>query len=409
MKFLSTLRFCSTLAIVALCANFAMAANRLYIEDFSIAPGEEKAVDVILENDVPVTSLQLYWILPEGFTFNRSSTTSSATERLSGDWNISANLHNGQVIVLFEDEYQVTPIEPGKGAICKIYITAPEGFSGRHESLLHDLEINDTDFEIYNPEDHTVIITGQTAGTPLATINASGEEGQEYTVADDLTIMATVQGGLLFATDGAGEWIKILSGDFADDVANMQAFAAGTTKATYNKINGNGQLTLTACPEAGNPADLALTTYDLSQPFAPKANEVINIIGYFYGDVLRGYAGLGQSASLNLAWCTNESSLMVGKQYKIDNAIVQLKEAWKDGDGAPRRINPEDYDYTFQNYEIYPTVLPDTPTAIEEVTVANDAAEQWIDLGGRLLNQQPQAAGIYIRIANGKAQKVVVK
>ena len=325
-------------------------------------------------------------------------------------WKIDEDFGEDVLVMAFDDETN-DPIMPGSGPVLTVDVVADNSFQENKTGQFYDLSLTIGDlFVDYQPEDSEFIIScTMSSGTPLATINASGEEGQEYTVADDLTIMATTQGGLLFATDGAGEWIKILTGNFADDVANMQAFAAGTTKATYNKINGNGQLTLTACPEAGNPADLALTTYDLSQPFAPKANEVINIIGYFYGDVLRGYAGLGQSASLNLAWCTNESSLMVGKQYKIDKAIVQLKEAWKDGDGAPRRINPEDYDYAFQNYEIYPTVLPDTPTAIEEVTVANDAAQQWIDLGGRLLNQQPQAAGIYIRIANGKAQKVVVK
>lgn len=408
MKFLSTLRFCSTLAIVALCANFAMAANNLYVEDLEIAPGETKSVNIILVNDDEIHGIQGFILFPEGITPIEG--TVKRTSRMPGTWLIDEDFGEDVLVMAFDNETN-DPIMPGSGPVLTVDVVADNSFQENKTGQFYDLSLTIGDlFDDYQPEDSEFIIScTMSSGTPLATINASGEEGQEYTVADDLTIMATTQGGLLFATDGAGEWIKILTGNFADDVANMQAFAAGTTKATYNKINGNGQLTLTACPEAGNPADLALTTYDLSQPFAPKANEVINIIGYFYGDVLRGYAGLGQSASLNLAWCTNESSLMVGKQYKIDKAIVQLKEAWKDGDGAPRRINPEDYDYTFQNYEIYPTVLPDTPTAIEEVTVANDAAEQWIDLGGRLLNQQPQAAGIYIRIANGKAQKVVVK
>ena len=408
MKFLSTLRFCSTLAIVALCANFAMAANNLYVEDLEIAPGETKSVNIILVNDDEIHGIQGFILFPEGITPIEG--TVKRTSRMPGTWLIDEDFGEDVLVMAFDNETN-DPIMPGSGPVLTVDVVADNSFQENKTGQFYDLSLTIGDlFVDYQPEDSEFIIScTMSSGTPLATINASGEEGQEYTVADNLTIMATVQGGLLFATDGAGEWIKILTGNFADDVANMQAFAAGTTKATYNKINGNGQLTLTACPEAGNPADLALTTYDLSQPFAPKANEVINIIGYFYGDVLRGYAGLGQSASLNLAWCTNESSLMVGKQYKIDKAIVQLKEAWKDGDGAPRRINPEDYDYTFQNYEIYPTVLPDTPTAIEEVTVANDAAQQWIDLGGRLLNQQPQAAGIYIRIANGKAQKVVVK
>ena len=408
MKFLSTLRFCSTLAIVALCANFAMAANNLYVEDLEIAPGETKSVNIILVNDDEIHGIQGFILFPEGITPIEG--TVKRTSRMPGTWLIDEDFGEDVLVMAFDNETN-DPIMPGSGPVLTVDVVADNSFQENKTGQFYDLSLTIGDlFDDYQPEDSEFIIScTMSSGTPLATINASGEEGQEYTVADNLTIMATVQGGLLFATDGAGEWIKILTGNFADDVANMQAFAAGTTKATYNKINGNGQLTLTACPEAGNPADLALTTYDLSQPFAPKANEVINIIGYFYGDVLRGYAGLGQSASLNLAWCTNESSLMVGKQYKIDKAIVQLKEAWKDGDGAPRRINPEDYDYTFQNYEIYPTVLPDTPTAIEEVTVANDAAQQWIDLGGRLLNQQPQAAGIYIRIANGKAQKVVVK
>ena len=56
---------------VALVAAFqsAKADNKMYIEDFSVIPGNEVTANVILENTDPVSSLEFDFTLPKGLHF----------------------------------------------------------------------------------------------------------------------------------------------------------------------------------------------------------------------------------------------------------------------------------------------------------------------------------------------------
>ena len=54
-------------------AAFAQGNNKLYIEDFDIAPGETKILDIILENEDPVSSLQFDITFPTGLSYVEGS------------------------------------------------------------------------------------------------------------------------------------------------------------------------------------------------------------------------------------------------------------------------------------------------------------------------------------------------
>lgn len=58
---------CSLVSLVATVA--AMAENKVYIEPFSIVPGDMATVNVMMDNDDNISSLQLDLILPAGLTF----------------------------------------------------------------------------------------------------------------------------------------------------------------------------------------------------------------------------------------------------------------------------------------------------------------------------------------------------
>ena len=68
-------RFSATVMLLAMgcIAAFAQGNNKLYIEDFDIAPGETKILDIILENEDPVSSLQFDITFPTGLSYVEES------------------------------------------------------------------------------------------------------------------------------------------------------------------------------------------------------------------------------------------------------------------------------------------------------------------------------------------------
>ena len=68
-------RFSATVMLLAMgcIAAFAQGNNKLYIEDFDIAPGETKTLDIILENEDPVSSLQFDITFPTGLSYVKES------------------------------------------------------------------------------------------------------------------------------------------------------------------------------------------------------------------------------------------------------------------------------------------------------------------------------------------------
>ena len=68
-------RFSATVMLLAVgcIAAFAQGNNKLYIEDFDIAPGQTKTLDIILENEDPVSSLQFDITFPTGLSYVEGS------------------------------------------------------------------------------------------------------------------------------------------------------------------------------------------------------------------------------------------------------------------------------------------------------------------------------------------------
>ena len=68
-------RFSATVMLLAMgcIAAFAQGNNKLYIEDFDLAPGETKTLDIILENEDPVSSLQFDITFPTGLSYVEES------------------------------------------------------------------------------------------------------------------------------------------------------------------------------------------------------------------------------------------------------------------------------------------------------------------------------------------------
>lgn len=68
-------RFSATVMLLAMgcIAAFAQGNNKLYIKDFDIAPGQTKTLDIILENEDSVSSLQFDITFPTGLSYVENS------------------------------------------------------------------------------------------------------------------------------------------------------------------------------------------------------------------------------------------------------------------------------------------------------------------------------------------------
>ena len=192
-----------------------------------------------------------------------------------------------------------------------------------------------------------------TGGTQLSYILASGVEGVDYTVINDLAVVDRHQGTKQFFTsDGNDNWITIKGGNFFDDAILMDALKGGYVSGVFSEKNLNTYLTLTVAPEEGDGPEVEPKIYKLSEEFAPKVDEVILVErGYYKAseNTLRAYApGAVQGQSLTIDTSLFDFDFKDGYQYKNIRGVINIKEPWTE----PSGINPLEYNYPFQNYKL---------------------------------------------------------
>ena len=242
--------------------------------------------------------------------------------------------------------------------------------------------------------------------TPLAEIIESGENGAEYTIADDLAVVDIAQlENHAFVTDGNNNWLRV---DFSDDIEDfvlMNAIKGGTLKGTLSGVELNPVFTVTEMPQEGeNTVDFTVEKINLADEFTLKSNQVVDATGYWQAanSCLRGYSSGGQSLTINSSWATADNTMENGKRYTVRCAI-SLKEAWK----ATAGIAPKDYDYDFQNYLGNMLVMPSTPTAIDAInTNANRQVEAVYNAQGQRVGKDAKGV-LIVRYTDGTVANVV--
>ena len=208
-------------------------------------------------------------------------------------------------------------------------------------------------------------------GTQLSYILASGYEGIDYTVINDLAVVDSHEGTeQLFTSDGNDNWITIACGPFIDDAINMEALKGGHVSGVFNGKNLNPYLALTALTGEGEDvAPVEPKTYLLAEEFTPKVDEVIVVSKAYYkasDNALRAYApGTGVQGQS----CTVDNSLFSydfqdGKAYTV-KGVINIKEPWATTGGKGLL----DYDYPFQNYKLLVLDVTEEPipTAINGI------------------------------------------
>ena len=271
---------------------------------------------------------------------------------------------------------------------------------------------------IYNIQENNNVITFVVGGdtTPLATVLSDGVDGYEYIIEEDLAVADVADvANYAFLTDGNDNWIRVTASDdiFSAFIYN-EAIKGGTLKGTLSGMGLNPVLNVTAQPE-GTESDFGnmIETFDLSEPFNPKVNQVIDVIGYWNAEenALRGYYQYpqGQSMTLDYSWGATSNTL-IDKQRYIVRCAMNIKEPWHNASG----IGLKDYDFDFQNYIGYALRLPSIPTAIDKLgTDMNKELVNVYNMQGQLIKlgvettsaTQGLRPGIYLV---GK-KKVIIK
>ena len=263
----------------------------------------------------------------------------------------------------------------------------------------------------------TTLAEGEEPGITLAELLETGVDNGQYTISNDLAVAGVAENAdYAFLTDGQDNWICVNAADatmFAP-LAENDVIKGGTLKGVLSGMGLNPLFTVNAAAE-GTENEVAFTieTFDLGDPFAPKVNQVIDVMGYWNASdgALRAYqsAPQGQSMTLDYTWASNTNTLINGERYKV-RCGMNIKEPWNTAAG----IAPRDYDYDFQNYIGRALSLPTAPTGIGVLAVddANSIVNVY-NTQGQLIRQNVKLneaikglqRGIYI--VGGK--KVYVK
>lgn len=129
-------RFSATVMLLAMgcIAAFAQGNNKLYIEDFDIAPGETKTLDIVLENEDPVSSLQFDIAFPNGLSYVEN-TLERVTSRITRTSHSIVAAKQGENvyrmgILSTSSEMANSAVKLNEGALLRIKVKADFDYKG---------------------------------------------------------------------------------------------------------------------------------------------------------------------------------------------------------------------------------------------------------------------------------------
>ena len=274
-------RLIITSCCIVLAFASTIAANRLYIEDFSIAAGETKQVALLMENESVFTGFQLDLVLPEGLTIETKN---------NGDPKVTINTARAddhQTVTNFRDDGRIsilmmslasTEIYGNSGAIVYFNLTASENFCGNHSISLLNIEMTTPEGTAVNPPDASCVVIGPSTGGDSETLL-----GQLYI--EDFSIVAgeTKQVALMMENE------SVFTGFQVDLVLpeglTIETKNNGDPKVTINTARADDHQTVTNFREDGRVSILlmSLSNSEISGNNGPIIFFNLTACDSFYG------------------------------------------------------------------------------------------------------------------------------
>ena len=142
-------RFSATVMLLAMGCIAAFAqGNKLYIEDFDIAPGETKILDIILENEDPVSSLQFDITFPTGLSYVEESLERVTSRITRTSHSIVAAKQGENVyrmgILSTSSEMANSAVKLKEGALLRIKVKAAIDYKGSSIKITQIIGSNGT-------------------------------------------------------------------------------------------------------------------------------------------------------------------------------------------------------------------------------------------------------------------------
>lgn len=205
------------LPFVAMAAD--VTTDKFYINDFTIAPGEEKEIEVNLQSTQEYFSFQVNIYLPEGLSFvnynprrpNYASRASRIPYSEDDPWSIMGKFEeggDGSLLVTAYSPYLFDPIEPGDGALFKVKVKADEDLNSDGMIYCKNSELTNTEYNNFNgPDTECHVSVCRTAS--LADVVAGGINQARYQISNELTFVYVADDGkTVYAKDDNGFAMK---------------------------------------------------------------------------------------------------------------------------------------------------------------------------------------------------------
>lgn len=189
----------AALCLVSLLASFpAIAANKVYVEDMNVTLGQEVTINVMMENEDNISSLQMDMKLPAGLTYVANSEARNTGRITSASHSLTATTIYkmvGDVQVFDYERFAIfakgvsaekTAINGNSGAVFSFKVMVSESFTGGKIELLNAAASNATKIPA---EEVTMEIDGEKGNiTPIAGSYSVAPEAISFSTAENDTV-----------------------------------------------------------------------------------------------------------------------------------------------------------------------------------------------------------------------------
>ena len=154
----------------------AMLANYLYIEDFDIARGATKQVEIMLNNDVAFTALQADIFMPEGLTIEQQDGdfVFSLTDRKGRDHTATGSLLANGAVRLLVASQTLKEINGNSGALVTFNAVASNDFTGPKKIEIKNVIASEVDHTGHNLLESSCTVQQEQSCVP-GDVNGDGE------------------------------------------------------------------------------------------------------------------------------------------------------------------------------------------------------------------------------------------
>lgn len=239
----------------------ATALDRLYINDFTISPGETKVVEIMLDNDSAYTNLQADIYLPEGLSIEQEDGEYlfSLTSRKGSDHSTSSTMLSSGAIRFIVTSPMLNTFGGNSGALITFGITADSSFTGSKTIEMKNIMATDQDRVLHYFPNTTCTVTKYEPAAVTSLMTTSCDIPQGVKVKFNVAVSPDNAENKTLAWTSSDETIATVDPD-----GTIETLTTGTVTITATTTDGtdlavNYIINVTEAQQSGpqgNPLDV---------------------------------------------------------------------------------------------------------------------------------------------------------